>query len=311
MPREIVHWYVVDETIKQLPECLVKKILLENQSILYLGAMAHDAPYYLSFGRSQFLEVAERLHGADGENTAEPLYQLLEAATKIDDSQSREAVLAFILGMFSHAITDVTFHPLVYYFTGDYYDPDTTKRNIATTKHREYEVLLDLYFKKKMEMFHAMSFNLSNRDSELRSISNIFEQTGLGTAELWLKSLKWMTNLQKLFIQPQLGLIAFFLKTFYPKLISTYEALFTYSRTKQSTKIFNNKLNYKNPVSGEEFSHSVDELALTASKKLLEIYLSINPYLKDRGMLEKVFQGESLNSGLIGSKKEDFSFFLT
>ena len=116
MPRELVHWRVLEGSLKDAPSKLVQ-IINENKEAAYLGAIAHDAPYFHKLGKSPFAEVAKFLHGTYGHDTFLPLYELLKAC---EDDRQR----AFVLGMFSHAVADQVMHPMIYYFTGDYYHSD-------------------------------------------------------------------------------------------------------------------------------------------------------------------------------------------
>jgi hypothetical protein len=52
--------------------------------------------------------------------------------------------IAFILGYISHCALDITFHPVVYYLSGNYYDESPEKRNHAVYLHRHLETCLDI-----------------------------------------------------------------------------------------------------------------------------------------------------------------------
>jgi len=60
MPRELVHWMVLDSACERLTRsaAAVGRCLRSAPHAAYLGAVAHDAPYYLRFGASGFERVA-------------------------------------------------------------------------------------------------------------------------------------------------------------------------------------------------------------------------------------------------------------
>ena len=88
MPREAVHWNVLSRALKQLDRTPFSRLFpagtdpqsqAEAKKILaamYLGAMAHDAPYYYKFGGAKFEAAAEILHGSDGNDTFDPFRRI-------------------------------------------------------------------------------------------------------------------------------------------------------------------------------------------------------------------------------------------
>lgn len=142
MPKEITHWIIADRIHEHMGECPLKSCLSENIHMYYIGAIAFDTPYYLNGTYYSFFQaLASRLHGIKGENTFEPIYMLLRSYDEI----ITRPVYAFLCGVITHIMIDSAFHPLVYYLTGDYNDPEPSLRSRAVVNHRQWEAGLDLH----------------------------------------------------------------------------------------------------------------------------------------------------------------------
>jgi len=142
LPKEITHWIIADRIHEQMGDCPLKSCLSENIHMYYVGAVAFDTPYYLTGSDQGFFQsLAARLHGIKGENTYDPIYMLFKSYP----SEIPRPVFAFLCGVVTHIMIDSAFHPLVYYLTGDYNDPDPAAKNRAVVNHRQWESGLDIH----------------------------------------------------------------------------------------------------------------------------------------------------------------------
>src|SRR5262245_11188620 len=134
MPREVVHWKVLDTALERLEKenSLVASALRKYPDVARLGAIAHDAPYYHDGGRGKFGYIAHVLHDGDGGDTNEPMRKILMEILQ-EPENDQPLLLALLAGMLTHCATDRVFHPLIYYFTGNYHDRDVKKRKLART----------------------------------------------------------------------------------------------------------------------------------------------------------------------------------
>lgn len=144
MPKELTHWQVARAVLEGGLPGPLQIMLQEHLPLYYLGAVAHDIPFYdLTDPVEASLErVGNLLHGVSGENTLVPLLAILAKAL---EQQKPEPFLSFFLGMLTHFFTDSTFHPAVYYFSGHYFDPDPVQQGKAVFRHRLLETGLDLW----------------------------------------------------------------------------------------------------------------------------------------------------------------------
>jgi hypothetical protein len=142
MPKEVAHWVIAQRVMERLPPGRLADAVRRHPNCLALGAIFHDVGYYSRGAAGKaLLAFADRLHGARGEDTNEILRQLSPALARIDD---KPWLVAFLVGAVTHIVADRELHPLVYYFTGNYYDVDPTKQARAAEAHRRLEALMDL-----------------------------------------------------------------------------------------------------------------------------------------------------------------------
>lgn len=144
MPKELLHWHIAREALLRGVPAVVEEILANNSALYYIGAVAHDTAFYdLSRPSEASIErVANQLHGVEGENTLLPLVEMMEAALA---QKNQQIFLAFLLGMLTHFVVDSTFHPMVYYLSGNYFAEDPQDRSKAVFRHRLLETAIDLW----------------------------------------------------------------------------------------------------------------------------------------------------------------------
>ncbi|MDO9632170.1 MAG: zinc dependent phospholipase C family protein, partial [Humidesulfovibrio sp.] len=142
MPRELVHWMVAERAAGLLDSGPYGPALRQCPNGLRYGAVFHDVLFYLRGEHPEALKaLPQRLHGSHAEDT----YDLLRRyAPHMYSMRSMALPTAFFVGLVAHIFTDATIHPLVYHFTGNYYDEDPVRRTKAVRRHRTLETLLDM-----------------------------------------------------------------------------------------------------------------------------------------------------------------------
>ena len=236
VPREIVHWQVLECAIEELRDSAAGPALSRNRDAAYLGSIAHDAPYYYKLGRDEFEEVSELLHGANGEDTYLPIKSGLQVLPSFPEEQ-REMLWCFLMGMFSHCASDIAFHPLVYYLTGNYYAKEAGPQKKARTQHRLFEVLLDQCFlaeKTSVRKTSISSVFSSIEPQNVKSICKLLESVcGMRTcADKWQESFSTMASLQTAFNSKPIGFLFRLANRASSGKLSSLDALFAYGRTK-------------------------------------------------------------------------------
>lgn len=134
MPKEIVHWSIAEIVRQKLKDGFLKKDINDFYSEYIIGSIAFDIPYY-DFSK-KMAELGSSLHG---KNTkfANTNYEKIANHYK----NPPEGLFSFIAGTICHALTDINFHPIVFYYTNDKIDA-----------HRKFETKLDLFYLDKVNL---------------------------------------------------------------------------------------------------------------------------------------------------------------
>ena len=284
MPRELVHWRVLDQSLENCPE-RIAKIISSNKEAAYLGAIAHDSAYYHNKGKSSFVVASKFLHGSFANDTFSPLARLLELSE--NDKQR-----AFVFGMFSHAIVDQVFHPLIYYVTGDYYAEDKNARVQNRASHRLFEVYLDSWLREKK----AYDLNPSLRQ-EIQSAAEILSKIEFPDdlpkldPSLWEPSLKEIVSIRKFLINDFIGLLVRISNIVSFGAIKGIDSLFSFNR-RRAPAIFDREFEFRNPVTGKEQTESLENLLSSSKSRLEDLWQDLDGLL-DGKPFNKV--GTSLN----------------
>ncbi|HOS97024.1 MAG TPA: zinc dependent phospholipase C family protein [Deltaproteobacteria bacterium] len=134
MPKENTHLLFAHGLLEDLTGRPMLKEISGNLNAYLLGSIIPDTFYYGS--RKGLTRISETFHGRDGNPTNTTIIQVLQAARGPRD-------VAFILGYITHCALDITFHPVVYYLSGNYYDQDPVKKQQAVHRHRRLETCMD------------------------------------------------------------------------------------------------------------------------------------------------------------------------
>ena len=316
MPREIVHWSILEEVksrIQREGNNSIVRILNENRAISYLGAMAPDAPYFYRMGGSSFEHVAEAMHGTNGEDTFALAREFARKASTQSDQRIKESLFAFLAGFLSHCAVDIVFHPVIYHLTGDYYDTDPLKQNIARKRHRLFEVMLDSWWKNRSNnLFTAKIVSVLNFDSNTeQTLFDILNDLN-GFSGPWEGAFRHLAYLQAMFTSNFGGIFAKGLNFLSGNKLDASEVLFLYGRDLPHS-YFDSMIEYKSPVSGESHRKSAQELCDEACMLCISIIKPIGELIENKisiKELESTWQhGRSLNSGEARSAKKDMKYF--
>ncbi len=173
------------------------------------------------------------------------------------------------MGYITHCCLDISFHPMIFYLTGNFYDNNISKREEARYKHRRMEVILDKYINKGFYYYKLINLQLLENNNFLKSLSNIFNTAD---KQIILASKK-QQKLNKLFQNKYFAEILYFfykIKIFKQK---SKIALF-YRKFCDDEKLeLNGEIVYKDLFTGIEIRTNIDELfnnALTKSSFAIE-----------------------------------------
>ncbi len=315
MPKEITHWHVAQAVLGRKIPVKLAGMIEKNPHLYYLGSVAHDIPFYDLTEPSKFsLErVGDMLHGVNGENTLYPMVSLLKRGA------SREIIEqgylhSFLLGMLTHYVVDSSFHPFVYYLSGNYYALDSNQRAKAVFRHRLFETGLDVWLQTNNPLVYPVNLLKLARNSG-KSGKNILtylaEHYSMPQDKNFIFKFRtaWFNHclMQALFSRS----IPWKLLQMYKQLghqgVEKIEALF-YPQP-FNTSFYELKVEWRHPVTGEISENSTSELYNKSIESVAALFNRIGDNPEDWPMILSQMDALSLDTGLPMTKVKDMKFF--
>lgn len=306
MPREMVHWLVAERAAGLLASGPFGPALARCPNGLRYGAVFPDVLYYLRGEHPEALkELPHRLHGARGEDT----YALLRLyAPHMFAQKAQPLPTAFFVGLASHIFADAFLHPLVYHFTGNYYDQDPARRTAAVRRHRALEVLLDMVAVGGLAALEGRSLRVVVDNLEappalacppellgrLAGVDPSAAAAALGAA------LDTYCTMQTLCRVPTLARWVRELEGLLPAKGREIAALFYAPQLWDQRASVSGQMSYRNPATGEACTQSLAGLMDLAARHTAWFCSSQAPELIKRGELAETSPGPSLDMGLPG-----------
>jgi len=190
MPKEHCHWHLACRIADRLEPGPLADAVLAYDEFLLAGAVSHDSGYY-ALGDAGARKAADRLHGGAGFDSFAPLRALAARREELG-----APAFAFGLGALTHIAADVTFHPLVFSWTGDAQAPDPAIRHGWQYRHLACETALDqhldaLWGPPQVRTFAALAWE---GGKALRRVHSVFQGTD---SRPWLNAhrlQRWLAN---------------------------------------------------------------------------------------------------------------------
>ena len=288
MPKELIHFKVAERTAGLLGDSRYAPCLKRERAGLLLGSVSHDALFYATSAGGRPLEaLAHRFHGVHGQDTFELLR--LQIA-QVGQSSDRDLAVAVFAGMASHLFADAAMHPLVWHFTGDYYQTDTSGRSLARQRHRAMEGLMDRVA--CPEMFGNPRYFLR---SLLRECPRLLPEglpvdgltamagTDRKTAQMQLgRAWSLFAAVQRGCAMLSLGRLLHGLRPILPDSARELAALFHAPQLMSQAAFLGTDIDYVHPVTGEARRVTLDELAWDAARSAAQCCLDLEAAVFDR-----------------------------
>ena len=312
MPKEATHWAIAEKTAERLSGTEFGEAALACPNALRLGAVYPDLPYYLT-GTGGLAKRAgalgNRYHGAHGEDTYDLPRAILAGIEESDEPAHR----AMLVGVASHLCADAAFHPLVYYATGNYYDPDPAKRSRAIRGHRRFEGLLDMALCGGPEGVRVRNAKhvwagLEKDPAELLPWS-VRGQTVEGGEAILAAAAEKFLEAQPLFGNPAAVLLAKWAAPWLPSHLKELAALFYERPSARALERAGGIFKYLNPATGEECEASARQLMEKAIGDGAALCAEMEAALGRGGAKAFGRAGPSLNFGIVGARVESARYF--
>lgn len=299
MAKENTHLFFARTILEHFEAEDLVKVISEFTGFYYLGSIILDTFFYSSDESSR--TISETMHGKAGNPTNELIFQVLDEAQGMED-------IAFIMGYITHCALDITIHPVVYYLSGNYYDPDETRREHAVYLHRHIETWLDEYLGNHLKIYKLVQPGLMHSLSFERILSNQFSISPLRIQQILYKQL--FSN--RLFASTAAYRLARLLAGIGVIKGSKYLGLFYGDIHAQGT-FPQDPIAYRDIITGEMKESSVQELMSAAADKAKGMMEAAFDYYRGKITKERLCRmipGESLDSGKIHVPTETIQYTL-
>ena len=285
MPKELTHWWLAAEAVRQLPlEQSTRQLLEEHQASYLVGAVLPDTLLHLVQGPwgPIALQLARDFHQPPG-NSFKPLLHFAERATL------SPAVTACLLGIASHIEADIVFHPYVCALSGN-----------DLGRHYQIETELDLYLLSKGK--RPPVFRLDDlltgeiRDVAISSLQGVFDADGKLPAKMIERALQLHCWIQGMYGRPYWQLLAGILGSLPNDWLRCRQKLFYPFNNWQQGRSKNWPDRWQHQITGEERGDTPDQLIVEASNRIAGLLSRVDKQGVIRSFREH--PGEDLITGL-------------
>ena len=316
MPKEITHWIASIKTAEALQKTLLGDAALRNPNALKIGAIFPDILFNLpsTHKMARYRDISHSLHGDNGEDAYD---QIRHFMTAMQDSPYSEQFLAFLLGVATHIKTDMAFHPMIYYLTGNSSNAEPSMRSEAIQQHRRFESLVDLYFCGESKDVKKYSFNSILKDLEV-PVPQIIElsmqgislnETMLGINNIFARALKNLRILRKCYSSRILARFLYLITPFVSNAAKEFIALFYAPQLYLMIPRVSGVLSYRNPITGNIKNSSLDDLLEEAVMQSVILTRRIEEKIITGSPSSFLERGPSLSYGVIGAANNQAIYF--
>ena len=154
MPGFITHYLFGCETIKNIKDSGIRKILKDNKNIYALGLQGPDIFFYFPYSfTGNRKRLASVMHVYD---TGRFFNNLIEEIEKLKD-KDKNVGIAYLLGFLGHYSLDTICHPYIYYRTGY-----LNKGKDYFGKHTDFETDVDFLLMYRLTNTKVVDFRQEN-----------------------------------------------------------------------------------------------------------------------------------------------------
>ncbi len=317
MPKEISHWFLAEKACRKLEDdSVVKEIIQRHKNLYLIGAVIADTPFYCRVygsGKADIVRWGEMIHNSPVNSYAPLLNVICRFGPRVPDN-----VLALLLGVISHIHADSSFHPMVYYTTGNPASVPEQERRTARVRHQTFETFLDIYYREGFYLQNRglLSELLKNAEMEealLLDVLTVFFSHGQETADsLQVKNaLVTHAAVQKLFDNNALKIMLGIINRIPGINLDSYTSSFYPVRKPEPDSLFPRPFSYRHPVTGADCRNTIRELEEAAIRNTLNIFGIIGCHI-GKDSFSEVFsglRGPDLYTGMVGYGKSDMRYF--
>ncbi len=300
MPKEFIHFAIAKRTAHKLKDTPLGQDAQTHTPALLLGSVFHDVWFYMAQNRPGRLdELAGTLHGKDGQDSYWLIREQAAVARKRRGGETSGTASSFLVGMVSHLCADALMHPMVYYFSGNYYSD-----KLAVEQHRRLESLMDMAMVRhdhKAGGTRIRTLLKAMDPGHVCPVKALAQQAQVSPDTLrneLSKAFFRFATVQHHIQNQCLGRLAFWLLRFMPQDMRGLLALFYSPQLEKHTSLVQGVLRYRHPVTGEEMEATLDKLMDQAATMAAELLRRLEPFVLGKRSLDLSEHSPSLDTGL-------------
>ncbi|MFP4476187.1 MAG: zinc dependent phospholipase C family protein [Desulfatibacillaceae bacterium] len=315
MPKEITHWVLAERVAEKLPPGFAQSTIRKHFHLYLLGSVALDTPFYTLVGRytETFTTLAERLHSRWGEDSFEPVRDVLEHY----GNQVSDAAWAFLFGLLTHIMADAVHHPVVMYYSGCPHDMPPGLKTSSLCRHRILEGYLDLYHLKQRPHAAKWTFLSLLRRKEIGSVDfyRLMSVLYFGRPGVYFPHVRMAFASHALFHRIFQKRHLFPLIRHGNRVMGGkwwhVEALFNPNGKKEIARgLYSAPIPYRHPVTGRRDEKTMEQLARRSVASSLSLILQVERGL-EAGDVADYFasvRGPSPENGLVGVPTREMAY---
>jgi len=315
MPKDLIHFKVAMQTADRLADTRFGPDLSRNTPGLLLGAVFHDTLFYgVTKSTRPLAGLADRLHGADGQDTYGLIRLQAEHAAIAGD---RGLAAALLVGMASHLFADAAMHPLVWHLSGHYYADKPGEKTLARQHHRALESLMDMVFCPKMPgrplflirnllrstgpgLFDALPVD---RLADLANVPADKARPGLQTA------FRIHAGFQAAYPITPLARLLFALMPALPNAAREIAALFYAPQLMAQADRLRGAVDFRHPVTGEAVTITIPDMMDQAADRAADLCQRLEQAVFEGQKPDLPEDGPSMDAGLSGTSADAMRYF--
>lgn len=279
MVRENTHMFIAAEILNN---CKAEIRGLADLKEYYLGSVIPDTLFY----RKATADAARKLHGMDGEDTSEIVFRMLKLAENDRD-------LAFILGYITHCAADITFHPMIWYLSGN-----CSKKTHDKASHRHFaiESYIDNTYNTEYYLREMLYPDLLDDLNILPGFAELLEMDPEHASQAMKKALSRQVFLDRLFYKKSVYIL---LKPF----LRTYKGGSALGLFSADAYPVPEMIKYKDLITGRKKEKSLDSFlsdTLTLGCRMITAAEQFKSKKITEKACRKIINGRSLETGKKG-----------
>ncbi|PIN76870.1 hypothetical protein COV17_00675 [Candidatus Woesearchaeota archaeon CG10_big_fil_rev_8_21_14_0_10_36_11] len=287
MVKENTHLLSAERVRYKIRPSRITKVISSNLSMYYLGSIIPDSGVYCC--RKSVHDISYWLHGKKGNLTNKIIFTMLDKIKKTYNGKD----LAFVFGYCTHCALDITFHPIIFYLSGNYCDSNVLKLRKAQYGHHYLETYLDNKFNKSFKIHKLINPKLLNDVSFVPALIECMDRKNINYTRALMNQL-W-------FDKHAYSRVLFSFFSFFSSLRPI--ASMMYPVLQQDVKHFPKSIKYRDPITGTRKTATWNKLfdeSFTLAEKMI---VAADKYVHNeisKKQAQKIIDGKSLDTGKIG-----------